>query len=96
VLLRLDHSPVVALNRAVAVAMARGPHAGLDLLASLDSDPRLNDDRRYHAVRAHLLEMTGDPNGARASYEAAARRATNLQQQRHLHAQIARLSAPAE
>jgi RNA polymerase sigma factor (sigma-70 family) len=96
VLLRVDRNPVVALNHAVAVAMVRRPEAGLALLAALGSDPRVNDDRRFHAVRAHLLEMTGDRSGARASYEAAARRATNLQQQRYLHAQVARLGAPAE
>jgi RNA polymerase sigma factor (sigma-70 family) len=95
-LLRVDRNPVVALNHAVAVAMVQGPEAGLELLAALRSDPRVNNDRRFHAVRAHLLEMTGDRGGARASYEAAARRATNLQQQRYLHAQAARLSASAE
>ena len=96
VLLQIDRNPVVALNHAVAVAMVRGPQAGLELLAALGSDARVNDDRRFHAVRAHLLEMTGDRRGARASYEAAARRATNIQQQRYLHAQVARLGAPAE
>ncbi len=96
VLLRLDHNPMVALNHAVAVAMAQGPEAGLELLAALGSDSRVNDDRRFHAVRAHLLEMSGDRDGAHASYEAAARRATNLQQQRYLHAQAARLDAPTE
>ncbi len=95
VLLRLDPSPVVALNHAVAVAMARGPEAGLELLALFESDTRVNDDRRFHAVRAHLLEMTGDRDGACASYAAAARAATNLQQQRYLHAQVARLDADA-
>jgi RNA polymerase sigma factor (sigma-70 family) len=96
VLLRVDCNPVVALNHAVAVAMVRGPEAGLELLASLSSDTRINNDRRFHAVRAHLLEMTGDRSAARASYEAAARRATNLQQQRYLHAQVTRLGAPAD
>jgi RNA polymerase sigma factor (sigma-70 family) len=96
VLLRLDPNPVVALNHAVAVAMARGPEAGLELLAGFGSDTRVNGDRRFHAVRAHLLEMTGDRDGARASYEAAAGRATNLQQRRYLHAQVARLDADAD
>jgi predicted RNA polymerase sigma factor len=96
VLLQIDHNPVVALNHAVAVAMFRGPEAGLELLAALESDTRVNDSRRFHAVRGHLLEMSGDRRGARASYEAAARRTTNLQQQRYLHAQLARLDAPAE
>lgn len=93
VLLQLDPSPVVALNHAVAVAMFRGPQAGLDLLAALGSDKRVSQDRRFHAVRAHLHEMTGDRTAARASYEAAERAATNLQQRRYLHAQLARLDA---
>jgi RNA polymerase sigma factor (sigma-70 family) len=96
VLRQLDRSPVVALNHAVAVAMFRGPQAGLELLAALGSDTRVNDDRRFHAVRAHLQETSGDWRGARASYEAAARAATNLQQQRYLYAQVARLDADAE
>ena len=91
VLLRLDNNPVVALNHAVAVSMDQGPQAGLELLRQLESDPRINADRRFHAVRAHLLEITGNIAAARDAYEAAARQATNLQQQRYLHGQIARL-----
>jgi predicted RNA polymerase sigma factor len=95
VLLSLDNNPVVALNHAVAVSMVDGPDAGLDLLRRLDGDPRINADRRFHAVRAHLLEMTGNIAGARDEYETAARHATNLQQQRYLHRQIARLDERA-
>jgi RNA polymerase sigma factor (sigma-70 family) len=91
VLLRLDDNPVVALNHAVAVAMATGPRAGLALLNRLESDPRINADRRFHAVRAHLLERNGDRHAALDAYQEAARRATNLQQQRYLNRQIARL-----
>ncbi len=93
VLLRLDNNPVVALNHAVAVSMVQGPEAGLELLRRLDSDTRINADRRFHAVRAHLLEMTGKIAAARDEYETAARQATNLQQQRYLQRQIARLDA---
>jgi RNA polymerase sigma factor (sigma-70 family) len=96
VLLQSDQSPVIALNHAVAVAMFRGPQAGLELLAALGSDTRVSDDRRFHAVSAHLQEMSGDRRGARASYEAAERAATNLQRRRYLHAQVARLDADAE
>ena len=91
VLLRLEDNPVVALNHAVAVAMATGPRAGLELLNRLESDPRINTDRRFHAVRAHLLERSGDRHAALDAYQHAARRATNLQQQRYLNRQIARL-----
>lgn len=85
VLLRIDRNPVVALNHAVAVAMVRGPQAALELIADLEGDTRVNEDRRFHAVRGHLLEMVGDRQAARDAYEAAARRATNLQQRRYLH-----------
>lgn len=96
VLLHIDRNPVVALNHAVAVAMDRGPQAALELLADLDNDTRVNEDRRFHAVRGHLLEMVGDRQAARSAYEAAARRATNLQQQRYLHARAAHLISPSE
>jgi predicted RNA polymerase sigma factor len=85
-------NPVVALNHTVAVAMARGPHEGLDLLGKLEADERIADDHRLHAVRAHLLELAGDPAGARDAYEAAARRTTNLPQRRYLHGRAARLA----
>ncbi|MEV4166693.1 RNA polymerase sigma factor [Nonomuraea dietziae] len=92
VLMRISDNPVVALNHAVAVAMVRGPRAGLDLLGELESDERLAAGHRLHAVRAHLLEMAGDPVAARAGYLEAARRTTSLPQQRYLHARAARLS----
>jgi RNA polymerase sigma factor (sigma-70 family) len=92
-LMRISGNPVVALNHAVAVAMARGARAGLDLLAQIEADERIAEDHRLHAVRAHLLEMAGDPVAARESYQAAARRTTNVPQQRYLHARAARLAA---
>jgi predicted RNA polymerase sigma factor len=85
-----DDNPVVGLNHAVAVAMATGPRAGLALLNRLES-ARINADRRFHAVRAHVLERNGDRHAALDAYQEAARRATNLQQQRYLNRQIARL-----
>ncbi len=91
-LMRLSDNPVVALNHAVAVAMARDAQAGLDLLDKLQADDRLVDDHRLYAVRAHLLEMAGQREAARDAYYAAARRATNLAQQRYLHARAARLT----
>jgi RNA polymerase sigma factor (sigma-70 family) len=91
-LLRVSDNPVVALNHAVAVAMVRGPDAGLALLDKVEQDRRMAGDHRVQAVRAHLLEMTGDLPAARAAYEAAARRATGLSQQRYLRARAARLT----
>ena len=89
VLLQITDNPVVVLNYAVAVAMVRGPRAGLDLLAELETS--LDKDHRLHAVRAHLLEMAGERAAARASFEAAAGRTMSVQQQRYLHGRAARL-----
>ena len=90
-LVRMSDNPVVALNHAVAVAMAEGPEHGLELLEAIQGDERIAEDHRLHAVRAHLLEMAGDRGGARESYLEAARRATNLARQRYLHGRAARL-----
>ena len=91
-LLKISDNPVVALNHAVAVAMADGPHAGLDLLATLDADARITGDHRLPAVRAHLLELAGDASAALHWYREAASRSTSLPQQRYLNARAARLS----
>jgi predicted RNA polymerase sigma factor len=91
-LMRISDNPMVALNHAVAVAMVHGPRAGLDLLGELQDDERIATDHRLHAVRAHLLEMSGDREAARDTYHAAARLATNLPQQRYLNARAARLA----
>jgi RNA polymerase sigma factor (sigma-70 family) len=92
-LMRIADNPVVALNHAVAVAMARGPRAGLTLLDKLQADARIADDPRTLAVRAHLLERAGDREAARGSYEAAARRTHSLPRQRYLNEQAARLAS---
>ncbi len=90
-LLQMSDNPMVALNHVVAVAMADGPAVGLQRLDSLADDKQLAEDHRLYAVRAHLLEMTGDTNAAREAYRGAARRATNLAQQRYLNRQAAKL-----
>ena len=90
-LARIDESPIVTLNRAVAVSMAEGPHTGLAFLAGLERDPRVAEDHRYHAVRAHLLEQTEELTAAFAAYEEAARYASNTQQRRYLERQAHRL-----
>jgi RNA polymerase sigma factor (sigma-70 family) len=89
---RMDPSPVVTLNRAVAVAMVRGPEAGLKVLATLDGDERMTTYHRVHAVRAHLLELVGDPKAAHAAYREAARRTTSAPEQRYLEGRAARLA----
>jgi RNA polymerase sigma factor (sigma-70 family) len=87
---RIAPNPVVTLNRSVAVAMVHGPRAGLELLNTLDDDS-IADHHRFHAVRAHLLEMAGDRAAARAGYQVAARRTTSLPEQRYLEARAARI-----
>jgi predicted RNA polymerase sigma factor len=88
---RLAPNPVVTLNRAVAVAMVFGPDAGLDVVSSLEGDQRMTQHHRVDAVRAHLLEMRGDDDGARAGFRAAARRTTSLPERRYLELRAARL-----
>jgi RNA polymerase sigma factor (sigma-70 family) len=89
---RTAPNPIATLNRAVALAMVRGPQAALDLLRTLDDDKRTAEHHRLHAVRAHLLEMAGDSAAARDSYQAAARRTTSLPEQRYLEARADRLT----
>ncbi len=70
-LLSMTGSPVVAINRAVAVAATRGPAAGLEALAAIDADPRLTNYQPYWAARAGLLAQTGDLEAAATAYERA-------------------------
>lgn len=70
-LLALTGSPVVAINRAVAVAETRGPAAGLAALDALADDVRLADYQSYWAARAGLLARMGDAAAAASAYERA-------------------------
>jgi RNA polymerase sigma factor (sigma-70 family) len=88
---RMSDNPMVALNHAVAAAMVRGPAAGLTLLLDLDQDGRLAGHHRLDAVRAYLLEISGDSVGAIAHYKLAAERTTSLPERYYLLTQIARL-----
>jgi RNA polymerase sigma factor (sigma-70 family) len=89
---RVAPNPMVTLNRAVAVSMVRGPRAGLEVLAGLDSDDRMAGHHRVDAVRAHLLEQAGELAQARSAYQLAARRTTSLTEQRYLADRAARLA----
>ncbi|WP_091056514.1 RNA polymerase sigma factor [Micromonospora humi] len=86
-LVRLTDSPVVRLNRAVAVGEADGPRAGLAALAALDDTLP-----RHTAAAAYLHERDGDWSTAARLYAEAARRATNLAERDHLTRQAARLN----
>ena len=83
--------PMVTLNRVVAVAMVQGPDDGLKILDGLETDERMAEHHRLHAVRAHLLEMAGRPDEARDSYRTAARYTTSLPEQRYLEGKSAAL-----
>lgn len=88
---QMTGNPMVTLNRAVATAMAEGPAAGLQVLEGLA--PRLGGHHRLAAVRAHLLEMAGDLDGALADYRSAAGRTTSVAERDYLTGRAARLGA---
>jgi RNA polymerase sigma-70 factor (ECF subfamily) len=79
-LARRDPSPVVAINRAVAVAFADGPEAGLKLLDGLDADRRLARYQPLHAARAELLRRAGDAAAADAAYARSISLSANAQE----------------
>ena len=76
-LARLRPTPIVQLNRAVAVGMARGPQAGLDLADALLTDPALRDYHLLPGVRGDLLARLGRVGEARREFERAAGLARN-------------------
>ncbi len=85
-------SAIVRLNRAVAVAEAQGPRAGLALLTGLDD--ALPDNHRLAAVRAELARRAGDTELARASYREAVERCSNDVERAHLSSRLAGIEAP--
>jgi RNA polymerase sigma factor (sigma-70 family) len=89
----ISPNPMVTLNRAVALAMARGPEAGLALVDALGSDKRMTRHHRWHSVRGHLLELAGDSAGALDSYRTAARFATSIPEKRYLESRAATLAS---
>jgi len=91
VLERVSDSPMVRLNRAIALAMVQGPAAGLAALDVLDADERVAGHHRLPAVRAHLLERAGEPVAALAQYRLAAGRATSIPERDYLLTKAARL-----
>jgi len=72
--------------------MVHGPKEGLKLLDGLKGEPRIAEHHRLDAVRAHLLEMTGDSQAAAKFYLAAAAKTVNLPERNYLLMQAARLS----
>ena len=85
-------SSIVALNRAVAVAMRDGPEAGLQALAPLMEDAALRDYHLAHAAKADLHRRLGQREPARAAYLAALERASQPAEQRFLRQRLAELA----
>lgn len=88
VLLALSPSPVVAVNRAVAVAMRDGPQAGLDLLDALAGEPRLRGYHPYLAARADLLCRLDRPDEAAEAYRRALEAAGTEPDRAHLRRRL--------
>jgi RNA polymerase sigma factor (sigma-70 family) len=89
-LFELTSSPVVALNRAVAVSMADGPAVALAIVDELARDPRLRLSHLVPSVRGELLARLGRDDEARTEFEEAARRTENLRERALLLAKAAR------
>ncbi len=92
VLARVEPSPVVELNRAVAVAMRDGPDAGLALVDAILARGVLSDYRLAHAARADLCRRLGKKTEARVSYERALALARQEPERRFLERRLAELS----
>ncbi len=92
-LAELTPSPVVELNRAVAVAMADGPAAGLDLVAALEASGALRGYHLLPATRADLLRRMGRPAEAAASYRETLDLVSTDAERRYLAARLAEAEA---
>jgi RNA polymerase sigma factor (sigma-70 family) len=86
------HSPVVRMNRAVAVSFAAGANAGLDALDALRDEPLLAGYSYYAAARADLLRQLGRTDEARIAYEEALLLTENLVEARYLRTRVAELA----
>jgi RNA polymerase sigma-70 factor, ECF subfamily len=89
----LNPSPVIEVNRAAAVTFAHGPHAGLDLLQPLLSDPKLANYKPLYATHAELLRRSGDHARARDAYERAIALSANAVERAELERRLHELEA---
>jgi RNA polymerase sigma-70 factor (ECF subfamily) len=94
-LAQLTPSPIIELNRAVAVSMAFGPQAGLDIVDSLTSDPALRSYHLLPAVRADLLKKLGRLSEAQSEFTRAASLAQNSRERTLLLTRAAACAADA-
>ena len=92
VLLGMDPSPVIELNRAVAIAMRDGPAAGLTIIDSILARGDLRDYRLAHAARAELCRRLGKTADARVSFERALALTRQEPERRLLERRLAELS----
>jgi RNA polymerase sigma-70 factor (ECF subfamily) len=90
-LARMNPSPVVDVNRAVAVAFARGPELGLELLAPLLEDSAFESYQPLHAAHAELLRRAGDRDGAARAYERAIELSSNAVERAELQRRLGAL-----
>lgn len=93
-LARLVRSPIIELNRAVAVGMAEGPQAGLDVLDEIAGAPALSAYHHLPAVRGDFLQKLGRLAEARQAFEAAAHLATNGRERALMERRAAALHQP--
>jgi RNA polymerase sigma-70 factor (ECF subfamily) len=84
----LNPSPVIELNRAVAVGLAAGPEAGLELLEPLLGEPALERYQPLHAAHADLLRRAGETEGAARAYEQAIALTTNAVERAELERRL--------
>jgi RNA polymerase sigma-70 factor, ECF subfamily len=84
----IDASPIVSLNRAVAVAMAEGPKAGLAIVEGLAAEGDLDTYHLLHAARADLLRRLGSTDQAAKSYARALQLVTNESERRYLQRRL--------
>jgi RNA polymerase sigma-70 factor, ECF subfamily len=93
-LARVQPSPIVSLNRAVAVAMAEGPRAGLALIDALSATNDLGAYHLLHAARADLLRRAGSHDEAAQSYLKALALVTNDSERRYLQRRLREVQSP--
>jgi len=93
VLLRLNDSPVIGLNRAVAIAMRDGPAAGLAIVDDILDRGELREYRPAHAARAELCRRLGRTEEARGAYKRALKLAHQEPERRFLERRLAELSS---
>jgi RNA polymerase sigma-70 factor (ECF subfamily) len=88
----MQPSPIVTLNRAVAVAMVEGPRAALVLIDALDAEGDLENYHLFHSARADFLRRAGSSEEARKSYARALALVTNSSERLFLERRLREVS----